>query len=118
MITATQVFTFLGLMAGAVSAIIFLVRPVLRMTSEWRVFRGDWEGVQDRPGFPGHAGMAERMVRVENDVAAIKAALTTNGGMSLADAIRRIEAQLRLTAQHNGTPMVAIGSNSNGEQAA
>lgn len=92
--------------AGFVTATRRIGKPLLDMARDWREFRGDWYGVQPRPGFPGHAGMAERVAQSELDIAAIKRELQVNGGGSLRDAVRRIELQLRLTSQHSGAPVI------------
>ena len=83
------------------------VRPLLDMTKQWREFREDWQGVPNRAGFPGHPGMPERMLATEQAVEAIRAELVTNGGSTLKDAIRRIEAQQTVSAIHAGAPLLA-----------
>ena len=92
--------------SGAVVTTRKLTRPLLEMARDWRLFRSDWYGVAPRPGFPGHAGMGERVAQAELDISSIRGELQANGGGSLRDAIRRIELQLRLTSQHSGAPVM------------
>ena len=92
--------------SGAIVAMRRVGRPLLDMARDWREFRGDWYGVAARPGFPGHAGMGERVAQTELDIAAIRKELEVNGGGTLRDAVRRIELQLRVTSQYGGAPVV------------
>lgn len=92
--------------------------PLIKFLGE---FRGDWLGIADRPGFPGHPGMAERMYRTEERqahqderlqhlvaaMAVVQRELLTNGGSSLRDAIVRIEQQLHITSAVVGAPVPA-----------
>lgn len=93
--------------SGAIVAMRRVGRPLLDMAKDWREFKGDWYGTPSRPGFPGHAGMGERVAQNEVDIQAIRRELQTNGGGSLRDALTRIELQLRVTSQHSGAPVVA-----------
>ena len=94
--------------SGAIVAMRRVGRPLLDMAKDWREFRGDWYGIPARPGFPGHAGMGERVAQTELDIASIRKELEVNGGGTLRDAVRRIELQLRVTSQHSGAPVVAV----------
>lgn len=100
------VVAIISFASGAIVAMRRVGRPLLDMAKDWREFRGDWYGVAPRPGFPGHAGMGERVAQTELDIAAIRKELEVNGGGSLRDAVRRIELQLRVTSQHSGAPVV------------
>ena len=100
------VVAVVSFISGAVLTTRKLTRPLLDMARDWREFRGDWYGVAARPGFPGHAGIGERVAQTELDIAAIRKELEVNGGGSLRDAVRRIELQLRVTSQHSGAPVV------------
>lgn len=102
--------TVVGFVAGMVTNARKVVKPLLAMAEEWREFRGDWRGVPDRPGFPGHAGMGQRMQVVEGEVRDIRDELKFNGGGSLRDAVRRIEAQQLVSAQHAGAPVVTLST--------
>ena len=117
-----QILTALATVASAVAGSVWsarkLVRPLLGMAKEWRELRGDWYGVPDREGFPGHKGMGVRMRDVEIDVKDIKAELTTNGGSSLKDTLNRIEAQGRVSAIHSNAPLVTMPLPNHSEEAA
>lgn len=114
----TALATVAGAVAGSVATARKIVRPVLEMAKQWKDFRGDWYGVEDRAGFPGHPGMGVRMRDVESDVKDIKAELTTNGGSSLKDTLNRIEAQGRVSAIHSNAPLVSMPMPSHSEEAA
>lgn len=92
---------------GAFTASRKIARPLLGMVKEWREFTEDWKGVPDRPGFKGHPGMPERMAAVETAVEQTRGELVTNGGTTLKDAVRRIEAQIVVGAIHAGAPVLA-----------
>lgn len=100
--------TILGFVAGMVTGARKVVSPLLTMAAEWREFRGDWYGIPKRPGFPGHPGMAERVEVVESAVIEVRRELEFNGGGSLRDAVRRIEAQQVASATHAGAPVIAL----------
>ncbi len=95
------------MVVGVVSATRVLVRPALAALREWREFRDDWHGVADRPGFPGHLGMPARQLETEKAIEAIRRELTTNGGSTLRDAVRRIEQQQVVNAVHTGAPILS-----------
>jgi hypothetical protein len=126
-ITGAQILNAASAAFGFGAAVIFFalkygrrMGPAIHFLND---FRGDWLGVPDRPGFPGHPGMAERMLRNEEAqsvfaqrqaalmeaITEIQRELVTNGGSSLRDAIVRIETQLHVTSAVVGAP-VPIGS--------
>ncbi|MFJ2863669.1 hypothetical protein [Kitasatospora sp. NPDC087314] len=47
-------------------------------------FTEDWQGTPSRPGVPGRPGVMERLDRIEHE-------LHPNSGLSLRDAVNRIE---------------------------
>lgn len=57
----------------------------------------DWNGVPGRPGVPGRSGVMERLQAFEQEQARIAAELSTNGGGSLRDEVKRIAAQVAST---------------------
>lgn len=63
------------------------VRGVWRLARKVNQFLDDWRGQDARPGFPGRAGVPERLARVEAEVKA-------NGGKSIKDVVTRVESKL------------------------
>lgn len=95
-VTGTQLSYALAVLLGAGTVALGLWirhgKMLRRVLTEWELMLADWNGVADRPGVDGRPGVMVRM-------AAIEAQLVANGGSSLRDAVRRLEAGQRETAQ-------------------
>ncbi|GAA5046638.1 hypothetical protein HNP84_009762 [Thermocatellispora tengchongensis] len=80
------------LLAAAASALYVLVvqpgRKLSQIAEKFGQFWDDWNGVEERPGVPGRAGVMVRLQRMEEQ-------LYENHGTSLRDAVNRTESAVR-----------------------
>lgn len=88
MTPVTNLFTVLGLVAGAFISVGVILRPIYKKVNEFadwtERFRRDWEGEEEEPGRDRIPGVMERLNRLDGE-------LTHNGGSSLKDAVARTE---------------------------
>lgn len=89
----TWILTALAAAGGVIGFVVHKAWPWLRRLV---AFVNDLAGEPARPGFDGRPGVMERIQAIEADVAHVRSEVTTNGGTSLRDAVRRIEHRLGL----------------------
>ncbi|MEW2631775.1 hypothetical protein AB0903_08980 [Streptomyces sp. NPDC048389] len=78
-----------------------LVRGVRRIATRVDDFVDDWQGTPPRPGVPGRAGVMERLDGIEARVTRIEHEVRPNSGLSMRDAVDRVDVAL------NGPPPAA-----------
>ncbi|MEU0084883.1 hypothetical protein [Streptomyces sp. NPDC006274] len=93
-IAAVAICGFLGLLWR-------LVRGVRRIAIRVDDFVDDWNGRPARPGVPGRAGVMERLDGIEARVTSIEHEVRPNSGLSMRDAVDRVDVAL------NGPPPTA-----------
>lgn len=78
-----------------------------RIAAKWRRvadFLGDWNGEPGRPGVQPRSGVMQRLEDLEAGMVTIRGEVTPNGGGSLKDLVRRIDARTsadgELLAEH------------------
>ncbi|MFC8156304.1 hypothetical protein ACFUO0_20010 [Streptomyces cinereoruber] len=86
--------------AAAVAALGGALALLYRWTRSLRQFRrrmthffDDWFGVEGRPGVPERPGVMQRLSSLEEKAADIKHEVRPNSGLSLRDAVDRVDAR-------------------------
>ncbi|MGA5819741.1 hypothetical protein ACPC54_18010 [Kitasatospora sp. NPDC094028] len=80
--------------SAVAAALAWVGRWARRLTRTMDQFAEDWQGTAARPGVPERPGMMQRVGDLETVVADIKHELHPNSGLSLRDAVNRIETKL------------------------
>jgi hypothetical protein len=76
---------------------IWSVRKMVKNVSrELSSFQQDWHGTPPRPGVPGRKGVMERLQDQDEQLQGISHELSFNSGLSVKDAVYRIERKLNL----------------------
>lgn len=78
-------------LAAIFGALAVLWRAIRRITQAVENFSEDWQGTPARPGVPARPGMMERVGGIERRLGAVEHELHPNSGLSLRDAVNRIE---------------------------
>lgn len=73
--------------AGGFTLLWRIARALWRIIDSFDDFVEDWKGVPARPGFPARPGVMERLAWIEHE-------LKPNSGLSLRDAVDRLEEEL------------------------
>lgn len=84
----------LVLVAAALVVIGKGVRWVFATLNMVREFLEDWRGEEARPGYHKRPGVMERLVSLEEHASTVTHELKPNSGLSLRDAVDRIEGQV------------------------
>ena len=88
----TGIAASIGTIIGAWFLIAKLIAPVLRRTKilfdTWEIFIRDWSGTPEEPGRDAVPGVMERLNRIDGE-------LKHNGGSSMKDQLKRVEAQMK-----------------------
>ena len=77
---------------AALAALSAFARFVYKLARRTGHFLDDWNGEAQRPGQPGRPGVLEQLASVQEEQARVSHELQTNGGSSLKDAVKRVEA--------------------------
>jgi hypothetical protein len=81
----------LAVLAGGAAAAWRATRGLRRLSQRVEEFVDDWQGIPGRPGTPGRPGVMERLARIEHDSRTVAHEVRTNGGLTLRDAVDRVE---------------------------
>lgn len=76
---------------GALAMIWRALVAGLRTGKKWDVFLEDWHGTPERPGRPAVPGVMQRLVDLERELGTVRHELFPNSGLSLRDAVDRLE---------------------------
>jgi hypothetical protein len=76
----------------ALAALAALGRVIFKLARGIGHFLDDWNGEAPRPGQPHRPGVLEQLAGVVEEQARVSHELQTNGGSSLKDAVKRVEA--------------------------
>lgn len=87
------------IIAGALAILARGVRWLLATLNMVREFLEDWRGEEARPGYSKRPGVMERLVHLEEEMRAVKHELQPNSGLSLRDAVDRIETHTGTTQE-------------------
>lgn len=112
-IDTSVVIGLVGAASGAALTAVTIGVKVRSALRQWKeraeLFWLDWQGVPDRPGVPGRAGLMVRVASIEGRQAVMEAELRTNGGASLKDSVKRIEERQKgIAAQLDGAHVIAL----------
>jgi hypothetical protein len=77
-------------LSATIGALVFLWKKIAKIVGKFDQIYDDWSGLPDRPGVPGHAGVMERLERMEDRQVFFEGVVTPNGGSSLRDAVDQI----------------------------
>lgn len=69
-------------------------RRLRRFDRGWQEFRSDWQGAKARPGVPARKGVMERLADQDSELSFIRHELSFNSGLSVKDAVHRIDARM------------------------
>jgi hypothetical protein len=81
--------------AGGVALLWRVTRGARHLVRRLDEFADDWQGLPNRPGVPGHAGVMARLGAIEDRLAAVEHELRPNSGSSMRDAIDRVDERTR-----------------------
>ncbi|MDN3021526.1 hypothetical protein [Streptomyces sp. S.PB5] len=89
--------------AGLIALAWRTVRGLRRIVTRIDDFADDWAGVPGRPGVPERPGVMVRLDRIEDRLQAMAHELQPNSGLSLRDAVDRVDARTRTLAPDTDT---------------